>query len=688
MRLRALVALAMVLTVVPGVPALAENPPPPAAVQDPPATTQDPPSAVQDPPATTQDPPAAAQDPPVSTRTPAPPAAGETPAPAPKLEPGIADDSDGARVIVQLTAPAEAAPVAGEARSLPDAEVVLQPSDASFIVVEGTGESLAALAEDPRVLSVRRDRAYSPASLASGLTLIGADRAHAEGADGRGKTIAIIDTGIDRDHPALNGKVVEEACFSVTDDEAKSLCPNGQAGQVGQGSADAKTPACVDGAVNLCEHGTHVAGIAHAVAPEANIVAIQVFSRVDDCEGGGACLTAYESVILLALDHVAKLKDGGSDVVSVNLSLGGGLYEGACDGEPEVQEMKEKINALRAKGVAIVAAAGNEGMSGAGVPGCISGAVTVGATSDGDAIPGWSNRGSVLDLFAPGVEIDSSVPGGRTAVYSGTSMSTPHVTGALALLAQKFPGESPDALAGRLTAAGRPIVYEGVSTPRLDVYGALTQRAPSPPVTQTPGVGDPTPDGPGDDSGDDSGDPSPNPSSGPVPTPGPANPPAPSPIPLPTVTVTVTVTAAPATAPAVCTRGRASTTLTAARWAAEMTRGKGELPDATLGCYLSLVAKASNVFPELTRASTPGAAYRVLKPAAKPKPGKKAKLDSELLAAWLNWAHGGVNFTTKIEGSATVRDALVATEKQRLKGAYPSAFTSILRKQVNMRRIA
>ncbi|GAA4227436.1 subtilisin family serine protease [Streptosporangium album] len=649
MRLRALVALAIVLTVAPGVPAFAENPP-----ASPPAATEAPPAPVTPPPAPT-----------------------ETPAPVPKLEPGLAADGDGARVIVEVTAPAEAAPVAGAARELPGAEVVLQPPDTSFIVVDGTGESLAALAADPRVVAVRRDRAYSPTSLASSLKLIGADQAQAEGTTGEGRMIAVIDTGIDRNHPALNGKVVEEACFSATDDGARSLCPGGRTAQTGQGSADATTSACVDGAVNLCDHGTHVAGIAHAVAPGAEIAAIQVFSRIDDCGEGGACLSAYESTILLALDHVARLKDTHPGLVAVNLSLGGGLYEGACDGEPEIGPMKEKIEALRAKGVVTVAAAGNEGVTGAGAPGCVSGAVTVGATDDDDRIPEWSNHGSVLDLFAPGVEIDSSVPGGATAVYNGTSMSTPHVTGALAALAQKSPGDTPDALVGKLTAAGRPIVYDGVTTPRLDLYGALTGRAPAPPVTQDPGPDDPVPD--------------PDPSSGPSPEPDPADTPAPAdptPVPLPTVTVTVTVTATPAVAPAVCTRGTAKKTLTAAQWAVEMTRDKGELTDETLGCYLRLVAKASEVFPELTRATTPGTAYRVLRPAAKTKITGKVKLESELLAAWLNWAHGGVNFTAKTNESTTVRQALASAERQRLQGTYSSKYSTMLKKHVNSRRIA
>ncbi|MFC6576604.1 S8 family peptidase [Planomonospora parontospora] len=669
MRLRAAVALAIVLTITPAVPAVAEDPAAPA-----PAATGSP--AVP-PPATGETP-----TPPSDASADAPPTPDGTPVPeAPKLEDGLAADEDGTRVIVEVTAPAEAAPVAGAAEALPESEVLLRPPDSSFIVVEATGDSLAALAADPRVVSVRRDRTYSPVSLASGLAVIGADRAHAAGVTGQGQTIAIVDTGVDADHPALGGRVVRQACFSATDGGAQSLCPNGQAEDA---SADAETAACVHEGVNLCDHGTHVAGIAHAVAPAADLVALQVFSRTTDCwEGETACLTAYESSILLALDHVAALKDTVPGLVAVNLSLGGGVFDGACDAVPELQAMRERVETLRAKGVAVVAAAGNEGFAGAGAPGCFSGSVTVGATADDDHVPYWSNHGPVLDLFAPGVEIDSAVPGGGTQVYSGTSMATPHVAGAFALLAQKDADDAPDALLGRLRASGRPVSYDGVSTPRIDLAVAVEGGTPAPGITPPGPEQGAVPDDPADE-------PVPDPSAGPQPSPGPENPsPAdPAPVPLPTVTVTVTVTATPtaaAAARAVCTRGTAKRTLTAAQWAAELTRGRGDLPDGTLGCYLRLVGKASAVFSETVRASTLGTAYRVLKPA---KRTKRAVLDSELLAAWLNWAHGAVDLGAGAGGTGTVRGVLATAEKRRLAGASPGGSVSALRKYANARRTA
>ncbi|GAA3140925.1 hypothetical protein GCM10010466_34960 [Planomonospora alba] len=676
MRFRAAVALAITLTLTPAAPASAsaEDLPAPAATGSPAA-----PPPVSPPPAD-----AGTPAPGPRAGDPAAPEPAGSPAPRPKLEEGLAGDSDGARVIVEVSAPAETAPVAGEARSLPDAEVVLQSPETSFIVVEATGESLAALAADPRVVSVRRDRTYSPAALASlssGLQVIGADRAHAAGITGEGQTIAIIDTGIDADHPALGGRVVRQACFSSTDEGSQSLCPNGLTEDV---SADAETAACVHEGVNLCDHGTHVAGIAHAVAPGADIVAVQVFSRSTDCwEGESACLTAYESSILRALEHVAGLKATVPGLVAVNLSLGGGMSDGACDAEPELQAMRERVEALRAAGVAVVAAAGNEGYAGAGAPGCLSGSVTVGATGDDDHVPYWSNHGAVLDLFAPGLEVDSAVPGGGTQVYSGTSMAAPHVAGAFALLAQKDADDAPDTLLRRLAGSGRPISYAGVTTPRIDLNVAVNGGAPAPGIAPPPGPGA------GASPDDPSAGPVPDPSAGPEPAPGPEDAPAPAdpaPVPLPTVTVTVTVTATPAAAaPAVCTRGTATRTLTAARWAAEIARGRGELPDQTLACYLRLVGKASTVFSEVARASTLGTAYRVLKPA---KRTKQAVLDSELLAAWLNWAHGAVNLTAKAGETGTVRAVLSAAEKRRLAGSSPSAPVAALRKHINTRRPA
>ncbi|HEX4813697.1 MAG TPA: S8 family serine peptidase [Nonomuraea sp.] len=589
------------------------------------------------------------------------PAYADDPTPAPgvaaKMEEGLGVDGGTERAIVELADPAQNAPVATRAAA-ESVDVVLRPADQSFMVVEGTAEELAELAADPRVASIHRDRTYAPADVTPNLRQIGADQAHAKGFNGAGQAVAVLDTGIDRDHPWFAGRLVAEACFSAVEQDVRSLCPNGQTEQTGAGAADAMTANCLAEGVNLCEHGSHVAGIAAGtggVAPGAGIVAVQVFSRVDDpgiC-GEPSCLLAYESSLRLAMDYVTGL---AQPLAAVNLSLGGILSEGACDGTEEGAAFKEKIDALLAKGVATVVAAGNEQFEGASYPACVSSAVAVGANDGDDQIAPFSNRGGLLDLFAPGVDVDSAVPDNATAVHSGTSMAAPHVAGALALMKQSEPQTPISGLIDKLRQSGRPYAYEAngaqVTTPRLDLAAALAGASPQPTVTQT-AVPDPGPTG-----SDPNPEPGPEPTGDPDPEPTDDPGPSASPVPLPTVTVTVTVTPTPAAPAAVCTRGVAAAKLTARRWAVEIHRSSGTIPDAALTCYLKLIGKSSKVFPEVTKASSLGKAYRVLKNART----ARARLDSALLTAWLNWAHG-VNGTK----------ALAAAEKVRLNGESSAA---------------
>ena len=117
------------------------------------------------------------------------------------------------------------------------------------------------------------------------------------------------------------------------------------------------------------------------------------------------------------------------------MSLGGGVSSTACDDDVRAP----RIAALLAQGVATVIASGNAGAdAGVGRPACISSAVAVGATDDGDDVAWFGNRGRLLDVLAPGVSITSSVPGGW-ATHDGTSMATPHVAGALAVLRANDP---------------------------------------------------------------------------------------------------------------------------------------------------------------------------------------------------------------------------------------------------------
>jgi subtilisin family serine protease len=247
--------------------------------------------------------------------------------------------------------------------------------DLPHVALEVDERQLDALVASGEVEQIRRDRKLRP-RLAESVPLVGAPAAWGRGARGDGQVVAILDTGVDGAHPFLRGKVLQEACFSSTvrTDRAASLCRGARPSGVGIGAA-APCPITVDG----CHHGTHVAGIVagegpdfSGVAPGARIVSVQVYSRVADAEtcgyAGAECVVAYESDLIRGLNHVRSLA-GRYRIAAANLSLSDGPEEGgvACDDEP----IKAAIDALRARGIATVVAAGNDYADGAvGYPGC------------------------------------------------------------------------------------------------------------------------------------------------------------------------------------------------------------------------------------------------------------------------------------------------------------------------------
>ena len=161
-----------------------------------------------------------------------------------------------------------------------------------FLAMKVDAAALVALNSSGQVVSIEED-SLDRATLASSTTVIGAPGLWTAGYQGAGQTVVILDTGIDASHPFLSGRVVGEACFSNAGGEggAQTLCPNGQPSQTGNGAANAKTAACLVNGQQMCDHGTHVAGIVagkgstfSGVAPDANLIAIQVFTRVDDAD--------------------------------------------------------------------------------------------------------------------------------------------------------------------------------------------------------------------------------------------------------------------------------------------------------------------------------------------------------------------------------------------------------------------
>src|SRR2546425_57713 len=240
---------------------------------------------------------------------------------------------------------------------------------APLIALEAGPTALQALdASSSLVKRVTEDRIHTPVLLDS-VPLIGADKAWAQGFDGTGLVVALIDTGVDSAHQFLAGKVVEEACYSTTSAQrSTTLCPNGADEQIGTG-AGAYCPLELEG----CWHGTHVAGIAAGngtpsglpiwgVGRGASIMSVQVFSRFDgffDCGGSPPCIGAYTSDILAALERVYALRTK-HPFAAVNMSLGGGLFSSTCDDQP----YKPFIDNLRAAGIAIdgpVVSGGHDG---------------------------------------------------------------------------------------------------------------------------------------------------------------------------------------------------------------------------------------------------------------------------------------------------------------------------------------
>lgn len=344
-------------------------------------------------------------------------------------------------------------------------------------------QALLNLIETDLVEQIEMDALHHP-SLDASLVQIGADLAHVDGYDGDGSVIVLLDTGIDGTHPMLAGRILDEACFSNTSD-----CPNGEQEMFGPGAA---IP-CDFG----CDHGTHVAGIAAGadagdglvgLAPNASLIAIQIFSEV------GGSPAAYSSDILAALQHTLALVPF-HPISAVNLSFGGSIYstEESCDQAAASQRLA--IELLRQAGVASVAAAGNESFTNAlTTPACLSNVISVGSVSQDDEPSRFSNSAAFLSLLAPGESIETAESGGGTVVGTGTSLSAPHVAGAVAVLREAVPGATVSEIENALALSGVPIVDDrnGVTTPRVRVAEAIDLLAAT--------GGGPPPGGPGEDS--------------------------------------------------------------------------------------------------------------------------------------------------------------------------------------------
>jgi subtilisin family serine protease len=271
---------------------------------------------------------------------------------------------------------------------------------------------------------------------------IGAPAAWQAGYEGAGVKVAVLDTGVDATHPDLVGKVKEAQDFSGS---------GGTKDNFGHGTHVAAT---------IAGTGAGAGGTRKGVAPKADLL----IGKVLGDDGSGA-----ESWIIAGMEWAAA--EGAS---VVNMSLGGD----PTDGSDPLSQAVDRITAE--SGTLFVIAAGNAGADGTiGTPGTAPSALTVGAVDRDDSLADFSSRGPRLgdnglkpEITAPGVGIVAARAAGTTMgdpideLYtsaSGTSMATPHVAGAAALLAQAHP----DWKAGRLKDA---LVSTAKTNPDLSVY--------------------------------------------------------------------------------------------------------------------------------------------------------------------------------------------------------------------------
>jgi subtilisin family serine protease len=232
---------------------------------------------------------------------------------------------------------------------------------------------------------------------------VGDAHAHATGA---GVDVAILDTGIDSDHPFLTERVLPGWDFVDDDDD-----PDDEAGGL-----DSDLDGIVDEAWG---HGTHIGGIVAQIAPDARIMPY----RVLDSDGVGHTY-ALAAAIFDAVDR-------GADVI--NLSFG-------LDHHVESRMLKDAMEYARKQDVLVVAAAGNDADDQKRYPAAEKEVLSVGAIDqESGTVASFGNHGGWVQVGAPGVDVLSTLPGGRIGTWSGSSMAAPYVSGQAALLMQHAP---------------------------------------------------------------------------------------------------------------------------------------------------------------------------------------------------------------------------------------------------------
>ena len=298
-----------------------------------------------------------------------------------------------------------------------------------------------------------------PAELPWGVDRIDAEKVWPTGNKGAGVDVAILDSGIDHDHPDLAANIAGGVYFAggFWDEffgRDGSTSPSAWNDNNGHGTHCA-------GIVAAVQNGTGVVG----VAPQARLHAVQVL----DDRGSG-----YTSDICQGLEWCA---DHGIDVAS--MSFGGG----------HTTSLRDACQAAGDAGVILVAAGGNGYAAPVLYPAAYDSVIAVSATDSGDNLAGFSNVGPEIELAAPGVSIVSTYAGGGYATMGGTSMACPHVAGAVALALGAGVSNARDRLQDTAVDLGVPGRDSRFGYGRVDAAGA-TGTTEEPPVANF--VGDPT----------------------------------------------------------------------------------------------------------------------------------------------------------------------------------------------------
>ncbi|MGV8168983.1 MAG: LamG-like jellyroll fold domain-containing protein [Candidatus Nanoarchaeia archaeon] len=249
---------------------------------------------------------------------------------------------------------------------------------------------------------------------------------------GKNISICLVDTGVNTDEPFLEGVAVNGYDFVNGDDVAEDN--NG--------------------------HGTNMAAIMHAMAPDAEIVAVKV---LDDSGSG------YSSTIIAGIDYCRNLVVENNNLKIISMSLGGGAYEGYCD---VVDPVASEASLAAAEGLFVVAAAGNDGAELIASPACGENVTAVSSTTKQDTVSSFSNVNGLVDLFAPG---EGVVVFGNA--LSGTSVSAAHVSGLGALLLEYNASLSGLETGEQFRRTGKIVEYDRTGTAvnysRIDIYNAI-----------------------------------------------------------------------------------------------------------------------------------------------------------------------------------------------------------------------